>query len=262
MKKILIFGCSFSAGSYELLSSDNELYVKNRKTDIIIKDSKGWYHFVDYFNDKDVTVIVCPGQGYWSWYQLLLMMDATNQLNFDEIWIQETYEPRVTLLNMKMAKLEWDHPDNKSIIDKIKLHFVDNPDRQTTRLSDAHNLNIEHLSMLLHTQQNSAVDIKYRFQDAHIKSNILNSDYVFFQNITPKIAELFQELCIKRNINGYVWSMAHPIMNCTKFTRLLGYVQIELSKNNLLCGYQGHQTEEGNKYIGELINKACIDMKI
>ena len=90
MDKVLIFGCSFSSGSYKF--GDPEIYSDK---------SKGWYHFVDYFNDKDVTVIACGGQGYWSWYQLLLMMDATNRLNYDEIWIQETMGSRPALINLK-----------------------------------------------------------------------------------------------------------------------------------------------------------------
>ena len=51
-----------------------------------------------------------------------------------------------------------------------------------------------------------------------------------------------------------------------EFTRLpLVYVHLKLKaeKNkNFLTKPKGHQTDEGNKYIGELINKACIDIKI
>ena len=109
MDKVLIFGCSFSSGSW--------ITEKNRFGDpeTYSDKSKGWYHFVDYFNDKDVTVIACGGQGYWSWYQLLLMMDATNRLNYDEIWIQESVGSRPALLNLKAIEQNWKF-DKVSII--------------------------------------------------------------------------------------------------------------------------------------------------
>ena len=38
---------------------------------------------LDYFKDKDVTVIPIHGEGYFTWYQILLMLDETNRLNYD-----------------------------------------------------------------------------------------------------------------------------------------------------------------------------------
>lgn len=86
MKKILIFGDSFTIGSYT-------------KSNKYIPYSDGWYHYVDYFNDKDVNVVGTSGGGIWLWYQIIMMLHKTNRLNYDEIWIQESWEPRISALN-------------------------------------------------------------------------------------------------------------------------------------------------------------------
>ena len=79
-------------------------------------------------------------------------------------------------------------------------------------------------------------------------------------------SEKIQLLCKKLNIKGYVWSMYESYMDCNHFTRLpLTWMRQHLHNKNLLTGknHHGyHQTEEGNKYIAKLIDKACIDMKI
>ena len=86
MKKILIFGDSFTVGSYT-------------KSNIYIPYSDGWYHYVDYFKDKDVNVVATSGGGIWVWYQIIMMLYKTNRLDYDEIWIQESWEPRISTLD-------------------------------------------------------------------------------------------------------------------------------------------------------------------
>ena len=257
MKKILIFGCSYSAGSWEPYASkeerEREKFTATGKSDIdkLIENSKGWYHYVDYFKDKDVTVISISGDGYFAWYQLLLMLDDANKLNYDEIWIQETYEPRVALLNIKKLELEWNHPRNMKGIDNIKVfNEWGYGNLLTLRASSNPNLKIWNI-----VEQNT------------FEKNIFFNGQ-FFNNIILKITELFQELCTKRGISGYVWSMDDLIMNCTRFTRLpLEHIFIELLNKKLVCGehknvtglHEGdHQTEEGNKFIGKLINDALL----
>ena len=72
MKKILILGCSFTEGSFEPCDLNR---IKGRKPweapDMHI-NHKGWWYFVDYFKDKDVTVVACSSLGYWAYYQLIL----------------------------------------------------------------------------------------------------------------------------------------------------------------------------------------------
>ena len=81
----------------------------------------------------------------------------------------------------------------------------------------------------------------------------------FFNDIVKMCSEKINLLCKKRNIKGYVWSMYEPIMDCNHFTRLpLKHIKQELHDNNLLTGKEHsgcHQTEEGNKYIANLIDE-------
>ena len=256
MKKILVFGCSFSRGSYvDTSKSHIRNYDPWKKCDVtltkfwagdsVILGSKGWYHFVDYFKDKDITVIACPGQGYWTWYQVLLLLDKTNKLDYDEIWIQETWEPRVHIIQQKRTEQRLNDYTNWKDIDGITVIPIANQ-----------YLNVGYIG-------NHKIDKRVILYEDHDVTDV-KSDAM--KHITLKIPELFQEYCIKRNIEGYVWAMEKPTMNCTRFKRLLltnnKTVLKKLKDKKLLCHPQGHQTEEGNKYIGELINKACIDMKI
>ena len=82
MKKILVLGCSFSRGSYkeyEWPDDDDYKGPVEKRDDIYIKDSKGWWYFVNYFDDKDITVIACPGQGYWAYYQIILFLNENKK---------------------------------------------------------------------------------------------------------------------------------------------------------------------------------------
>ena len=232
MDKVLIFGCSFSSGSW--------ITEKNRFGDpeTYSDKSKGWYHFVDYFNDKDVTVIACGGQGYWSWYQLLLMMDATNRLNYDEIWIQESVGSRPALLNLKAIEQNWKFDK----VSNIKLFCM---------WSDVNLLFLD-IGAKGGSVQNKEKKVLEKALNKYI------SHYGFYENVTRNICRDIQYLCTERNISGYVWSIDNPVMECNEFKRLsLVNIYSKLADNNLLTGSPirtGHQIEEGNKYIGELIN--------
>jgi len=252
MKKILILGCSYSSGSWEPYLNQEEKILKRftatsyGPTDKLIKNSKGWYHFVDYFKDKDVTVIPIHGEGYFTWYQVLLMLDETNKLNYDEIWIQETWEPRISFMEPKRLELGWNDPLYKREVEGIKFfdatgHFTGFWIRP--HISD-------------HKKQDT--------------SEIFND--VFFNNIIQKITELIEELCIKKKIKGYVWSMGNTtLMKCEHFIKLpikLSYnhksIHGELRRLNLITTNStegAHQTEEGNKYIANLINEALKKVK-
>ena len=224
MKKILILGCSFSSGAYELGAPRHEAHWPEGRyvPDHEIHGSKGWYHYVDYFKNEKVTVIDFPGQGYWSWYSLLLMLEGTNRLNYDEMWLQETDSPRAKLVDLKKIELDWDRERRE--IDNIT---------------------------------------KFQVNNANTREMHLNP-YNFYETLEKNIAQNIQELCTKIGMSGYVWTMYQPIMKCKEFRRLpLVNIHNELRKKELLVydADDGHQTEEGNKYIGKLINEAlCIDM--
>ena len=220
-KKILILGCSFTAGSYE------PCYIENRaswQAPDRIKNYKGWYFYTDYFKNKDVTVIACTGQGYWSYYQILCFLRQENKLNYNEIWIQETLEiPLARAFILEQKNLEYTMLSAKEYNNFILMHF-----------SSKHGL------------------------DLQVGPFKLWSDNSFFNDIVKMCSEKIDLLCEERNIKGYVWSMYEPIMDCNHFTRLpLKNIRQELYDNNLLTGkeHKGcHQTEEGNKYIAKNIN--------
>ena len=243
MKKILIFGCSFTQGSYTIASKEfipRENWIASDK---IIRGSYGWWYFVDYFKDKDVTIITCPSQGYWAYYQILLYLSGAtigeeqDKLEYDEIWIQETIEPRANINNYKDISSLFTLQQGHIINETFKIFFIN--DAQILNLNPW-NCNKEHEPYTLWTS--------------------------FFNEITKLCARNIDNLCAEKNIKGYVWSMYNSIMKCEHFTRLpLQDMRKKLKEKNLLVpGDHGglHQTEEGNKYIGKLINEAlCIDTK-
>ena len=226
-KKILILGCSFTSGSYK------KHYKENRESweapDKLV-NNKSWWYYVDYFKDKDVTVFACPGHGYWSYYQILLFLNE-KKLRYDEIWIQETKEPRAFLLDKKNI-------EHALLSAQVEINL---PPFQIIVLSQE-----DHLSL---SPWNAEKEIlPYTIW--------LNS---FFTDIVKMCSEKIDLLCKEKNVKAYVWSMYDSVMNCNYFTRLpLKYIRLELYNNNLLTGktHLGcHQTEEGNKYIANLINE-------
>jgi|TARA_B100001964_G_scaffold146830_1_gene161697 hypothetical protein len=254
MKKILILGCSFTEGSYELCDLTKE--KKGRKPweapDKYI-NHKGWWYFVDYFKDKDVTVVACSSLGYWAYYQLILFLNENKKLDYDEIWIQETADQyRPSIFNYKFLEKMFQTPNNV----------------EQKHLNDLENTNFKFF-------QTGSIRIKEN------RSLKLTNDAIgtcipeflpytiwdkFFIDVTYMCSEKIQLLCKKLNIKGYVWSMYESYMDCNHFTRLpLENMREHLYNKNLLTGknHPGlHQTEEGNKYIAKLIDNACIGMKI
>ena len=83
MKKILIFGCSFTLGSYTIASKEFIPRENWIAPDKLIRDSYGWWYFVDYFKNKNITIIGFSGQGYWAYYQILLYLEEQNKLEYE-----------------------------------------------------------------------------------------------------------------------------------------------------------------------------------
>jgi len=243
MKKILILGCSYTLGSYGLSQYSNE----HRKGLDALINNIGWWYFVDYFKNNNVTVIAFPAQGYWAYYQILLYLKEQNVLEYDEIWIQETLELRATINNYK---------EISSLFPLQKGHIIN----ETFKLFSIDNTKILTLGKSFGSGGNSSKKEKKEHEPYSLW-------YSFFDEITKLCARNIDNLCAEKNIKGYVWSMYDSIMQCNHFTRLpLTFIRQELKNNNLLVPGDHlwlHQTEEGNKYIGKLINETlCIDTKI
>ena len=268
MKKILIFGCSFSAGSHRLKTENDN----SSNADVYIPKSKGWYHYVDYFKNKEITVISTPGQGYWSWYQILLMLDQTNQLKYDEIWIQETTEPRVVILDLKQTEKLIKDKDYGFYVENIYIKRLDFARISSVRISRPAD---KHESFSNKINAGNIRRVKIDANHCGIDLAFINP-YNFYEEVTDNIVKNAQNILKNNEIKSYVWSMIEPCMKVKEedyyVTRLSNLYNVRAvlnnssgisKKNNLLTiARVGHATEEGNKYIGKLINKACIDMKI
>jgi hypothetical protein len=221
--KVLILGCSFSAGSYvPKMFSGNILGDK-------LDDHIGWPFFVDHLEEKDVTIIACPSQGYWTYYQILLFLEEENKLNYDEIWIQENASIRASILDIELLTKMFKNPD--FVLNNRKLIYV--------RMKEE--------------------EFLFKCPSSYNEKKV-----AYWKDFYLKMGEAcalnIDKLCEEKNIKGYVWAWYYPIMQCKHFTRLnLGHMPNILGEKKLINfgqkhGSGGHQTEEGNKYIGELIN--------
>ena len=195
---------------------------------------EGWYCFVDKFREQNVQVFTFPGQGYFSYYQCLFYLKANN--NFpDEIWIQETFEPRFSFLDIRFFNPFKDEFENPK-----KIPGYENFSKRC----------------FSHHFMNTIMAM----QD--MDKSIFNSYYkntTFMEKFVKVLANEIQEECKKHGISGYVWSMDKPIMKCRHFKRIedLEFVHEMLKlRNYLTSDHPGaHGNLQGNKFIADFINK-------
>lgn len=84
MNKVLILGCSFSAGNWALIESRNEEWAEE------LHDDYGWYDELP--DNNEYTVYSHIGGGYLNYAYILQQIDLTQ---YSKCIIQETWEPRV-----------------------------------------------------------------------------------------------------------------------------------------------------------------------
>ena len=85
MNKVLIIGCSFSEGWYELVGEEEEVYR-----------DYGWYDELP--NNNQYTVYSHAGGGYLNYAHLLYQLRNSGELQqYSKCIIQETWEPRICL---------------------------------------------------------------------------------------------------------------------------------------------------------------------
>ena len=224
MKKVLVFGCSYSAGSYVYDKNDSEWKMGEH----LIPYSPGWFSFVDHFNDCKVTVISTWGEGYWFWYQYINIIMNEDLSGYDEIWFQETTEPRSSLV----------YPEDFEIETRKRLYCIDKVD------------NFEIHQMGGGTGP-GGIGAKLRFTldvGEGMRKYVLNQQLIqpeleeqginetcnralmenvgrlhpndIFDLFSKACANEIDNICKKNNIKGYVWSMASPIMECKHLKRI------------------------------------------
>ena len=232
MKKVLMFGCSYSAGSYVYDKNDSELKMGEH----LIPYSPGWFSFVDHFNDCKVTVISTWGEGYWFWYQYINIIMNEDLSEYDEIWIQETTEPRSSFcypeeFELEALKKRWDINQ----VDNFEIHQMGGGTgpggmgakiRLTLDVGDGmrklvlnRQLIQPHLAeMFINDENNLTVDV---VANQALQDNVgkLHPNK-FFDIITKACATEIDNICKRNNIPGYVWSMAEPIMECKYLKRI------------------------------------------
>tara|TARA_Y100000034_G_C6754049_1_gene335414 strand:- start:59 stop:781 length:723 start_codon:yes stop_codon:yes gene_type:complete len=234
--KILILGCSFSAGSYVPIGSIehpiNCLYNDSKGSRDILINRRGWYYHVNHLKDKDITVIPCPGLGYWAWYQILLFLEDNNELIYDEIWIQEASPVRASIFDVNI------------LARKLKQHVL---------VED----NIKLIDLYIYEK-----DFLFRFPLSYDDRSAYWIN--FYTEMSKACASNIDKLCKNKNIKGYVFTFNKVVMECEHFTRLKlseKNLLIDLLEKNLRVKFNlngvelgQHLTEEGNKFVGELIN--------
>lgn len=205
MKKTLILGCSFSTGSF---TNDDHL----------IENSPGWYNFVDALKDDHVTVLACPGMGFLTYAQILVLIQPEV---FDKIIIQGTQEPRPNVLNEKLFEFN----KRRNFIDD--KHTIDNIDI----------INCRHIGIN---------NERYASKEMVINVYTMISLWAF---------NFIESVCKDHNLEGYYLSISDDKTNSIykQKPRYLKMLTTDLyQKVNI--EYPKHQTLEQNKQMGSIIN--------
>jgi hypothetical protein len=285
MKECLVLGCSFSAGSYikdDRFSGTNDNF-QNQIWQEKLDNRIGWYSYVDWLKDYNITVISTLAQGYATWAQFVHHLDNTGRLKrrYDKILIQETWEPRITFLQDKEVEelIKSNFVKCREVLDNIEHIILSGrghsvgPDHYMRSdpvgkgMFTLLNLNFNALKRLF-----ADLD-KEMFTEQDIHNLVFNW---LGHKIAGWCADEIQNLCKKNDIEGYVWSMLEPIMNCTHLRRIPGLKNHKgddvrmtkvLTNHKLWTFYNspddhGHQTLEGNKLIAEYINEKMSNIRL
>tara|TARA_B100001964_G_scaffold146830_1_gene161695 strand:- start:4166 stop:4897 length:732 start_codon:yes stop_codon:yes gene_type:complete len=233
--KALIFGCSFSQGSYSLNKPIPEETCDH---------NVGWWSYVDCLKNAQKDIFATGGCSYNAW---TLLYDYYIKLkNYDLCLIQETTEPRVSLLSLNLVKKHIEHfrPDDK------------------TNLYLTYDYDIVISPSYMHYVTKDRLESKYgiKFSDKWIEE--LNKTKSSYQIINYKSLKQYLVHRLKEDkIPIYFFNMAND--------RKTFYGGIDLGINELYIDLTDfhtfpiksggdsypHFTEEGNKIIGDLVNQ-------
>jgi len=266
-KKILVIGCS---------NSGNPHIQDTPTTEKENKDRPGWWGFVNYFKNCDVTVFAVYGGGYIAWWQILYFLDECDKLDYDEIFIQESWEPRIILLDEKKLELEAQTDFRFSQDQKHNSTYVE----LTNTFNNINFIRITKKSVCDFNLNNKKID----YDDIGKDGKCPTLCNMFVENAINGI----EKICQQNNITGYVYSAFKNYYKGSYFKRLpitasyfilkdLSYLNPDLKyithwpgnsgennytynptkKKHIIKG-TGHPTEDGYRYLGNLIDKALI----
>lgn len=202
--KTLWIGCSHSAGTYD--KDDNHV----NKIGLPVKVSRGisvW---------EDWKIVAMPGFGIIEYLLVLTYLDNNDLLNFDNLIIQLTHEPRFTTFENLGEKLKYKF---------LHKYIIENNNRRYSPVfihGSDYTLPVDAFNAVFNKNPASMYQLhKKRFPSGAAKKALLDMvedicDSVT-QNISPLVEVAFQniiEITERRNINLYTFTWAHSQM-CT-----------------------------------------------
>ena len=236
--KILILGCSSSFGSYSTLPDGNEEQTSNYC----------WYNELD--KRFRYMVYSCPGGGMLNYAMLLDNFDGLDE--FSAVLIQQTLDPRLYILQEGIYQDEFDE-------DNIKVHTPVHEDKVYR-----HHLfgNFLEKDIGKNWPGIDKLDVTKEWQfwfeklDSSRFVPIVNR--AMYHYVDKKLEE--------SGVPSFTFSVAKPKHSTNKIVQ--NYIK-RLDTPNLqddlwsTPSYKaswpfGHQTIEGNKMIGERVNKALM----
>lgn len=247
MMKILIFGCSFTAGSWKP-------HFDSTSDDDIHESRIGWYHFITQFNNHHIQTYAAGGSGYTEWAQVINLLQKNYELEgIDLVVIAETIEPRFGL---------WKPNINLNMFEKqIIIHNSITVDT-----------NIQLIPSNRCIVRSEPMSMKYMLSCYGIDSSTVN-DYIYdvVQSASNRLytdiaAEYIRLTCKIKNIPILLFSFTDPIMLADgKLVIRVGeqlYWNL-LAKNcnsfagpvDRSTGRMFHQTLHGNMLLGEYLSK-------
>lgn len=258
-KKILILGCSYSAGSYHV-TYNHSTHINRGMPDGGNEECKpgsfGWYNYIDKLKGHETLVISFPGCGLMGYAQALFHFEKANSKkftkhvlkDFDYIIIQESYEPRVWL-------------GTDLIFEEAERTVFEG--HQIERMTLDHKLGITFYRGALHGKDHIMRGTDNRIYNLfhiiayninHLR-NPLYRDDSFLKILAEFSGNFIENLCDKYNIQGYRFNLFEDVspshLKKSKFKRLNAPKLATLSDYMV----KTHLTEEGNEYIGKTINE-------
>jgi len=241
MRKVLILGCSHSLGNWELWDKNQE-YLAN---------TYGWWSFVDVIKKDQKHIYAAAGMSWMFWSELIFEQ-IVNIKDFDFCVIQNTHPFRMSILRRNWHKII----DVEDLADNTKWHAFYDGEKTVNLVSEKTHIMEEILN-------HYSIETYMEDETNSIKNHILKRRTKKFcrdieESPTRMIAALAHQYWLlnhfkENNFPVYIFNFDAEetfsnavTLNCHNI----------LNKFNSFRTYpQGHLTIEGNKRVGNLVNK-------
>ena len=235
--KILILGCSFSVGSYTPMPDGNE-----KQTSYYC-----WYNELD--KRFRYMVYACPGGGYLNYGMLL---DNFPLHEFRAVLIQRTIDPRLYIPHEGIYKLEFDE-DNIKVHTSLHEDRIYRPHLFAQFMEKDVGKNWPGIDKLDVTKE-----WKYFFEKLDSSRFVPIVNRAMHHYVDKKLEE--------SGVPSFTFSLAKPRHSSDsilqKYIKRLDVPNLQedlWSTQSYKASWPfGHQTIEGNKMIGERVNKALM----